>query len=62
MDGESDGGRLPTLHEVCASHIPVSTHIHPAVKAEIAELFRSVSQRAVDDAESESNNALECFI
>ena len=60
MDGESDSGRLPSLHEVCATHIPVLTHIPLAVKAEIAQIFRRVLQCAVDAAESKSNIALDC--
>ena len=32
MDGESDCGRISKLHQVCASHIPVLTHIPLAVK------------------------------
>ena len=59
MDGENDGGQLPTLHEVCATHVPVLTHIPLAVKA---QPFRRILQLAVDPAESESNNALDCFI
>ena len=45
-----------------ATNIPVLTHILLAFKAKIAQLFRRVLQRALDAAESESKNALECFI